>query len=78
MRRQHANYGNLSRKDVEVDRGKPFEVFLEKPLGVVLSDLLPRHFTISNSDEKYRVRALCSALLSCTVRTGKKDCVIAS
>ena len=35
--------GNLSGADLEVDFGEALEVFLEEPLGVVLSDLLPSH-----------------------------------
>ena len=39
-------------QDQEVDVGEALEVFLEEPLGIVLSDLLPSHCRALANDEK--------------------------
>lgn len=46
---------DLSRADLEVDVSETFQVFFEKSLGVVLSDLLPRH-RVSTSKPKEKER----------------------
>lgn len=40
---------NLSRANLQVNVSKTLQMFLEKSLGVIFSDLLPRH-RITNSD----------------------------
>lgn len=44
----------LSRLDLEVDSGDPFEMLLEESLRVVLPDLLPRHWDLEISDWRDR------------------------
>lgn len=54
--------GNLSGADLEVDFGEALEVFLEEPLGVVLSDLLPSHCRALARERERRLNK-CQALL---------------